>query len=501
MPNIIHFHDLPQGFVPVLGQTLIGPMGTKLGAFALTGASFSAQFVEVATLPMFSADPESVLLACSLDAGHGWPLLEAKKVLSVDRQALHVHLVRRFKSLMAALPVYGTPPVVRRGGFIDLLDSSEQSALSFLLGAVCCRLGTAAWASTKGPHPLTSFWHFKLALDAAACLAEASDVNFPDAENPDYIFETAQGWFTAEAKGSWDGMKWQDLEDGLWQASKFATLQFADPITGAFVPEPIEACTCTRADFYKGELRLTHVDPPRVGRAPPLACVRSFVDLVRFEQAFAQFDAHGYSIEAGDAVPAYLLNTEMSWRVWRNAGDDSPPIHLGMPTAMLECRAAVEQTLRALRTLVPLCRVSPRTNVEEGLTGLIDAGALQAALAEHIEADIWRNDLLGRARAWDARRVAQAGLYANNISRGALLHALATQPMVAGYANALELARHLNQLARWLYEEGSLAARLSQVRQPDALQLLPCLNGMVVCHGRWAEPQPRPDLPKSRTGI
>jgi len=73
--------------------------------------------------------------------------------------------------------------------------------------------------------------------------------------------------------------------------------------------------------------------------------------------------------------------------------------------------------------------------------------------------------------------------------------------MLPGALNALDLAAHLNQKARWLYEQGALAVRQSQAMQPDALQLIPGLSGLAICHGRWMLPPHRPDPPGSRKGI
>lgn len=506
MANLIHFHELPPSFVNPYGPTRPGASGTerKLSAFGQSGRDFSAQFEEVAALDMFTARADLQLRACALDAGHGWHLLNTMATPPADQLALHRHKLRQLESLLSALPDRGTPPDIslQRAGLIALLDKSEKNTLSYQLGAISCRLATGAWVSKRCKQVLRRFWHFSLATDAAVCLIKDATVHLPAVLNPDYIFETEGGWYTAEAKGSWNGQDWAELEEGLQQAAKFECLRFFNPAQVAIPTlQVVQAYTCTRADFFKSELRITHVDPPtRVDPKPArvLMCVAEFGDLVRFEQAFAQFESAGDALmqEPGPR-PDGGGQTPIHWRVWQRGERPSLCIYLGMTERMATLRLPLELALGTLRRLMPLCCIDPGEELQAGLDRPVEILALTTALDAwwhrwrnidaRADADAWLQSLLGALTA----------LQADRSPRATIIRLVAQHRGLPGGLNIIELANLLGTQARTSAAAIDTDAKLGQVRDAqDRLQLCATDHGLLVASGSWHQAPPRADRRK-----
>lgn len=347
------------------------PAGNQIDFFALPAATpiswthaprsapFKKQFGKAAaTKPLFTASPASVALqleAAALDAGYGARAAEAPGVAAADWPGLVAYQRARHGLLMSLLSVTGGR--VTKQAFVARVEKTERVGLGFLLGSVLCRLATERWASEVLAATLNRFWHVSVTTDPAASLR-----HWPagvQALLPDYVFRAGRHWYTAEAKGSCDGLAWGQLRSGLMQASSVTNIAFVRRPGGGrpLQAAPVKAATCTMAHFRGERLHVAHVDPPAPAgpqEAPAPAWVEPFAALVQLEQALARFDALPTSPQL--APPWGAQGAGCAWRLLAADGPSgAPPLWLGAPLPMLQQRRGLQLALRLLRALLPLC--------------------------------------------------------------------------------------------------------------------------------------------------
>ena len=213
------------------------------------------------------------LLAAALDAGYGAAPDDMLGMSAAKWDALRQYQIVRLLQLTALMEVTAATPItVKRAEFVDALESSEKVHMAYLLGSIFCRVATQAWVQQAlAPAALQRFWHLKVAKDAAVTLDFRARAGGTKLDNPDFIFEAGNHWYTAEAKGSFGPESWAVLKVGLLQASKLEELRFFDFTAGVTLQKPIKGFTCTMAyfDAKSRDINVTHLDPAMRARAEP----------------------------------------------------------------------------------------------------------------------------------------------------------------------------------------------------------------------------------------
>jgi hypothetical protein len=481
----------------VVGGKLLAKAMPKYGAinFQLgTLQGFKNQFVRAkpatSTLPL---PPLAInMLAAAINCGYGNTPGEMVTPLNFPWWPdLQKYLTARLHLLMSLLDEVSAPPNVRCTPFAPLVETTEIGDMSTLLGMLLCRVATERWAAKfrKGSK-VVRFWHWKVTRDAATCMDSQVRPGIRDVNNPDFIYQLEDGWYTTEAKGTFGAEDWSDLRKGLEQARKFDAIAFNDLSANAIVQAPVIGFSCTMAYFDKqAELQVTHLDPPnqRRERSNSLKIVKEFADLVCFERAFAQFYllSDPVLLKRGSFVQHL---PEMEWRRLRHGSEAAEPIYLGMPKVMADLEQVLKLTLTALRLIVPLAAVLQDTftngfslNLEHARTVCVAGLLAKARNSEGLERHLWRKLL----------RIVRNFLKNDGASGHDLLVILARMAIFPHSNNQnfsiLELRDKLLKVAERSQNYVQLKAKLSLQNNPrDRIEVAPTDYGLLLITGRWS---------------
>ena len=474
---------------------------------------FKKQFVASSTphipLPVPNLPITQAVIAGLLNIGYGANAGELGLLLKkTEWAALQEYLKLRLKSILALLPQdAATPPNTLRSPAIPYLESTEKIHMAFVLGGVFCYLGTNEWVKKVklANNGILRFWHRSVAASTAVQLTQTVNSS---SLNPDYLVETSFGWCSVEAKGSFNAESWTYLRDGLKQAAKIDVIEFFDLTT-----KPALNCNAMIADFLCAHtwfsevdkhLNVTVLDLPKKeplyaidlrGEVASPIIIKEFADLVRSQQACAQFKAFTTEHEV---LPDWVA--ELQKICWRKIFQltSMEPVYLGIPTTLLNVHSAIALAVDFLNLLVPACGRSRE------LESVIKFGAVSKDLKKYFE--IWKglsaefrkrrkstDDNFLDAEFWTSAQTILIRLRRKRHEYGIWSMALSqfpdelTIPAHNGSSsNIITLCQEVRRIAERACFATRLEAAEKQINSGDeGLKMLSTDHGLLIAAGPW----------------
>ncbi|MBI3350597.1 MAG: hypothetical protein HY020_25800 [Burkholderiales bacterium] len=469
----------------------------KVALIVATGAAFKAQFAAPAAVPLFAGNAMLEISAAALDAGYGLAPCNAPGLDGAQLAALFPYLDARRQLLLSALSFVGPPTDVARASFVPGLNATEKVGLANLLGMVLCRIAASRWVAAQALGPIQRFWHLDLAEHEPVNLVQGPPA-LPGVQNPDFLFETPNGWFLMESKGSVGGLLWKKLREGLQQALRFGGFAFVDPNAGPLAANVVQARACSMAHFRAGDLQLTLLDPPDGPQAlaatppeeapipPQLVLVQAFCDLLQWELALGQFTGGDpYAVlqeHATDAPIVPIAPWPVTWRTLSDVAGRGPALSLGIWSELLTSRRALFLALKAMRHVLPVCAIPAEAVTRNVLDAPVPG--LQHAIAQSLDA--WT--AVGEdAVAWqEALRATMQRLPPEATSRRAVIQTLIHTAALPGANSVASLADRYLDLVRNGSADARRDATTSQDEAaPGRLQLDATTHGLLVAFGTW----------------
>jgi len=328
-------------------------IGSKIN-FKLGAVNFRRQF-EAGTTPSSPLNVGSLGLA-AVNCGYGAVPAELFSVSPSPPwwPALTAYFQARLTLLTSLITTTGT----RTYSSIPLehLETTEKGDASYLFGMLFCRVATDQWVQDYMPmQTVTNFWHLRVAKNSAASLWAVTRPWGKDVQNPDFIFQLKNGdWYSIEAKGTFEDERWTLVQDGLLQANKITRINYIDlsSATATRKSKKITNYACTLAYFdAKNELQVIHADPVVKNSGSSLFFVPEFAELVRYEQAFSQYEVLGRMNTSQRSWMDVLDGAD--WRLMFDGQNRDMQCYVGMPVMMKNIWLHLRLALSVLRVVMP----------------------------------------------------------------------------------------------------------------------------------------------------
>ncbi|SPB18171.1 hypothetical protein NOV72_05370 [Caballeronia novacaledonica] len=206
------------------------------------------------------------LFKLALDAGYGSlssrSMKEVLGLLQTDIARLRDYQRARLRLLLSLFDINIRASLFEVHGIAKVLEASEKSDASFILGSVGCRYATEEWLLQRKRY-IESFWHYSTYSSKAVAKIKLSAPELAGKSRPDYLVRDNRGeWYALEAKGTFDEGNWSTLRDGLKQAWRLKTIRLTDPNTKTTANVLVSDFACALTHIENNRPRVTFVDPP-----------------------------------------------------------------------------------------------------------------------------------------------------------------------------------------------------------------------------------------------
>lgn len=471
---------------------------------------FKKQFINASPSSVQLAPTKQELVKAALNSGYGSHHYDRLNISQAEWNTFGNFLNQRFHMLLALLTSASLP--LTCGTVHKLLETTELMPMSNLLGSIFCRIASDSWESTFNHQgKILHFWHWKIFRNPAVQLTGQHRLGMVKVLNPDFVFKTSRGWYTVEAKGSFDRnpQVWTELRWGLQQAAKFEQISIYEIRSCQTIKFPVSGYACTMAYFDQNQhLQVTHLDPPSplpgADVSTATIVVQEFIYLVQLEQAFDQFTLLS---RPSDGLPrAANESTLIDWRLIFGQADADDAIFIGKPYLMNDLKAQVSLALKALRILMPIVgdkaafgsrdRAAEKNLVEADIQSLRQTWMTEASRARSpIDRSFWRG--LASITDLPTERL-PPDIFWKDLLKRSTITPLLENPSGEGNISILDLSDRVKKI----FDELTLyASILSDVTQRNdtprsELKLSATDNGLLLAPRKWFMIEPAKTLPK-----